>query len=252
MAEQLQKNDDFAFSFELDLVEKSSDGREGRFIAGFVSTNHLDRQGETLIQEGLDFSPFLTKGFFNDNHDSATDALVGYPTKAELRTLPGDGMHKGWYVEGELLKGSARADGLWDLAKSLHGTQRKLGFSVQGNITQRDPINPKRIMKAIVSEVAITRCPVNTKTGLNLLAKSLSAGHGNAIGGDKTAGSMAPLRMESLEGVEPGANAPDKKKRKKKKMSKSVALRVLRSIKPNLDESLARVVVDHAARHYGS
>lgn len=243
MQDQLQKND-FSFAFAVDAVEKSSDGRDGRFIAGFVSTDHLDRQGETLIQEGLDFRPFLKKGWFNDNHDAATDALVGYPTMAELRPIEKGG-HKGWYVEGELLKGdgTTRADKLWQLAKSLQKSDRRLGFSVQGSITERDTKNPKLVKKALVSEVAITRCPVNTATGLDLLAKSLSAGEGSAVAGEQTPGSAKPLKMESLEGAPP-------KKKKKKRMRKSVAVQFLRKLQPKLSPRLAEIVVEHSARNY--
>lgn len=231
----------FRFDFEVDALEKSRvDGRSGRFIGGYVTTDHMDRQGETLIQEGLEFDHFLSKGWFNDNHDSAADALVGYPTMARLDSL-GDG-HKGWYVEGELLPEGAnkRADALWGIAQGLKksGNKRKLGFSVEGSIFDRDPLNEKTVRKAQVREVAITRCPVNTRASLDVLAKSLAAGTPGVNGGPGDAG---PLQPEALEGVS---------KKKKKKLRKSAAVELLLMIRPGMPRPLAERVVDYAARHY--
>lgn len=222
---------------EMDALEKSRiDGRDGRFIGGYVSTSHMDRQGETLIQEGLEFDHFLSKGWFNDNHDSAGDSLVGYPTMARLDDL--EKGHKGWYVEGELLpEGSnPRADSLWNIAHGLKKSgKRKLGFSVEGSILDRDPKNPKVVRKAQVREVAITRCPVNTKTSLDVLAKSLAVG--TAAG---EAGSADALQPEALEGV----------RKKKKKLRKAQAIELLLLINPELPRPLAERVVDYAQRHY--
>lgn len=235
--------DQFRFEMEVDVLEKSKiDGRSGRFISGYVSTDHLDRQGEQLIQEGLDFSHFLSKGWFNDNHSPDTDALVGYPTTARLDSLP-DG-HKGWYVEGELLPEgtSHRADNIWNIAQGLAkaGGHRKLGYSVEGSILDRDPSNPKRVRKAQVREVAITRVPVNTKTSLSVLAKSLAV---STPAGEP--GSADALQTEALEGV------PTKKK-KKRKLTKGTAVELMLQLRPNMPRPLAEKVFDYAARHYAT
>lgn len=243
--EQFDKK--FSFDFEVEAFEKSKpDGGTGRFIGGFVSTDHMDRQQETVIQEGLDFSPFLEKGWFNDNHDKATDALVGYPTAAELKPY-GDGLHKGWYVEGELLEGdgTSRADRLWKLARSLQKSgKRKLGFSVEGSVDQRVGKDLKTIRKGTVREVAITRCPINTRVSLDVLAKSLAVGHAGPHV-DPSPGDAGPLMQEALEGVS------TKKKKKKKKLTKAVAVRLLQSINPKVSRSLAERIVDYTARHHG-
>lgn len=237
----------FRFDMEVDVMEKSRvDGSEGRFIGGYVSTSHMDRQGETLIQEGLDFGHFLSKGWYNDNHDPNGDSLVGYPTVARLDDL-GDG-HKGWYVEGKLLPpgSNKRADDLWNIAQGLQkaGGERKLGYSVEGTILDRDPANPKVVRKAQVREVAITRCPVNTKTSLDVLAKSLAM---TTPAGQP--GSADAIKVESLEGAEPGPNDPRKKKRKKR-LKKSEAVSLLMRLNHKVDRRLAEKIVDYAVRHY--
>lgn len=236
-------DDRFRFEIECDVLEKArADGSTGRFIGGFVSTDHMDRQGETLIQKGLDFTPFLERGWFNDNHDSATDAVIGYPTMAEMRKA--DDKHMGWYVEGELLEGSPRADRIWSLAQSLAKSgKRKLGFSVEGKIGERDPRNPKAVRKAEVHEVAVTRCPVNTKTSLEVLAKSLSAG-GGSVPGQAVAGDASALQPEALEGIST--------RKKKRRIKKSAAVELLLLINPKVSRPFAERIVDYTERHHNA
>jgi hypothetical protein len=238
--QRVQQN--FAFDLEAEFFEKSSEGTRSRRIAGIVSTNDLDRQSEVLLQEGLDFGPFLKSGWFNDNHSADTDAVLGYPTKAELRTLPGE--RKGWYVEGYILKGTPRADRIWDLAQALQKSDRRLGFSVEGSVTERDPSNPRVVRKAVVREVAITRCPVNEATALQVLAKSLSAGSAVTDPGTSP-GEGFPLRVQSLEG------GPDPlRKKRKRRMNKAEAVALLKSLQPRLSDSAAEKIVDYAMRHH--
>jgi hypothetical protein len=239
----------FHFDLEVEAFEKAkADGSKGRFIGGFVTTDHMDRQQEIILQEGLDFGPFLKGGWFNDNHDKSTDSLVGYPTAAELRQYPTDPMHKGWYVEGELLDGHSRADSLWTLAQALQKSgKRKLGFSVEGSIDERDDKRPNIVRKATVREVAITRCPVNTRTSLDILAKSLAVGTGGPHG-EPTPGDAGPLTREALEGISSGDK---KKKKKKKRLTKSSAATLLQMINPKVPRSLAERIAGFAIRHYG-
>jgi len=241
----------FHFEFEFETFEKASAGvgRERR-IGGIVSTDHMDKQSERLVQDGLDFSPFLKGGFFNDNHSKATGGAVGYPELAELRQLP-DGS-KGWYVEGYLLKGHPPADDIWNLATSLErsGAARKLGFSVEGQIIERDPTDPTIVRKAVVREVAVTRCPVNDNTQLNVLAKSLSVGHAGPGGNSGVAGAAAPLSQESLEAAHknPRVDEDDEVPKKKKKLKKSEAILLLMRRNPMLSETSATRIVEFALR----
>jgi hypothetical protein len=230
----------FEFDITCAVFEKADaeEGRERR-IGGIVSTDHLDKQSEVLIQENLDLEPFLSDGFFNDNHSPDTGGgLVGYPEFAELRSL--EKGHKGWYVEGYLLKGHPPADSLWSAAQALQKSGRSLGFSVEGQILERDAENPKIVRKAIVKEVAITRCPVNRNTSLGVLAKSLAAGNAVSDPG-VAAGEGFPLRTENLE-------ARPKKKKRKKRMRKSEAIALLQRINPAVTPQFAEAVVEYALR----
>lgn len=188
--------------FEIfDVVEKSEGGEEqSRKIGGWCSTEDLDRQGEVVVAKGLDFSEFVKHGWFNDNHKQDTDAGLGYPTDARLE--------KGrWWTEGYLLKDYPPADRIWEMAKSLRKTgTRRLGFSIEGKVVERDGHN--KILRAKIRDVAVTRVPVNTSCTWDLLTKSFAepaaiedaAEKAIQANGSRLAGSTsAILRPEDLE-----------------------------------------------------
>jgi hypothetical protein len=226
----------FRFDVEAELFEKkNSKGETETWIGGMCTTDHMDKEGETLLQEGLDFGPFLDGGYLNDNHDKKTGGAVGVPTHVELRELAGG--HKGHYIEGKLYSND-RAKEIKQLAEDLRRSgdpKRQLGFSVEGAILDRDPDDPKRVRRAVVREVAITRCPVNPHTSLQQLAKSLNAG---TAGGEP--GGMTPLAPESLEG------GP----KKKRKLTKSQAVKFLMTRNAKLTRAGAESIVDYTFRHY--
>lgn len=237
----------FKFDIDAELFEKKdSKGQSEYWVGGICTTDERDQEGERLLQEGLDFRPFLDHGFFNDNHGKDTGAAVGRPTRAELRALP-DG-RRGWYVEGPLYN-NTRAREIMELASEIQRSgdaKRKLGFSVEGTILDRDPANPKDVLRAVVREVAITRCPVNRGTSLSLLAKSLSVGSSIAAPGDTATGEGAGaiLTPQSLEGF-------GSRKKRKRKMKKSEAVGLLVRLNPRLTRYGAELIVDHAIKHGG-
>jgi Herelleviridae head maturation protease len=189
-------------------------GQERR-IGGFITSEHRDRSHEVVLQRGLDLSEFLQHGWFNDNHSKKTTDVVGFPDFVELRQVAGK---PGYYVEGYLLTGHKPADEIWDLAQVLQKTNRRLGFSIEGGIQERLGPAGEIIAKAKVREVAITKCPVNTHTGLEILAKSFAAFEeqvrrglmaGSAVSNPgPQPGSGFALRTESME------REPKKRKRR--------------------------------------
>lgn len=175
-------DENFKVFAPLSFFEKA-DAPEGlrRRVAGLISTERKDRQDETVLQRGLDFSEFLDFGWFNDNHAKEMSGVLGYPEAVRFvkrgetlpngRTAPADGH----WAEGWLLEGDPRADAVWQKAMALQkaGGKRNLGFSIEGVIERREGHDRKVISKARVRNVAITHCPVNTDTHLMALAKSL-------------------------------------------------------------------------------
>jgi hypothetical protein len=218
----------FQFEVPVSFFEKASapQGQQRR-IGGIISTESPDRQGEIVLQKGLDFQDFVRNGWFNDNHNKDTDGIVGYPDNIQFfqkgDQLPNGkrAASPGHWAEGYLLEGHERADKIWKLGKALQGTGRSLGYSVEGNIHRR--IGPKTIFKksqkggrgswvgntvakATVRNVAVTNCPVNTETGLEMLSKSLRTIESADLDDFET-------RLESLEkalamGTATGINPP--------------------------------------------
>lgn len=171
----------FAFEVPISFFEKA-DAEPGRHkrIGGIITTETKDRQGEIILQRGLDFGDFLTYGWYNDNHSKATTDILGYPEKVAYfqkgAKLPDGTIAKanGHWAEGYLLD-TEKANKVWELGQSLQKSGRRLGYSVEGAIDKRTGQDRKVIAKARVKNVAITNCPVNGDSRLEILAKSLAA-----------------------------------------------------------------------------
>ena len=162
------------------------DGEEAKFagyVGGWMSLGTKDREGDSIDPSGIDVSMLLQDGWFNDNHpnrnhkDRETVAIYGYPVVAELRKHEKFG--KAWWTEGPILDTKAGRE-LMDLARALKGTDRALGFSVEGPPPLRDPDDPHRIEKAWVWNVAITNRPVHEAARIELV-KSMDAGLSQAV-----------------------------------------------------------------------
>lgn len=195
--------DTFTIYMPVSTWEKS-DEEHGMRIGGIVSTDGLDRQGERVVQDGLDFSPFVEAGWFNDNHGQRTADVLGYPTnvcrvrKGELLPNGATSECNGWWAEGYLLN-TDEGRRIYALAQSLTGAgARRLGFSIEGKVTARDRKDQKRIVRAEVRNVAVTHCPVNTDTHLHALAKALTAGSAITNPGG-SAGEGFALRTEAMD-----------------------------------------------------
>lgn len=224
-------------TFEL-LEKAGEDIEETRPIGGFCSTEHLDRQEEVVVAKGLCFDDFINFGYFNDNHKQDTSAVLGYPRMVKLL----DGR---WWTEGNLIKGYAPADRVWDLAKALKKSKapRRLGFSIEGKVMARDE-NTRRILKAKVRNVAITNCPVNTNCTWDILAKAFGDERDVVIankavtsnyGSPRSSGSAAQ-RVEDLEMT------------RNDMLSVDDAVHRLRRLRPHLSKSTCARIVELAMR----
>lgn len=191
-------NFNFFVSAEIDL--KKSEDKNEMIIRGYASTPDSDRQGENLVQSGLDISDFLKHGYFNFDHDNTH--ILGYPTENTRID------EHGFYVEGKLLKGVPIAERLWNVAIALQKSNapRRLGFSVEGKVLERVG---NRITKAKIYNVAITPNPVNTHATWEAVVKSfnesskelekaLEAGYAVNPSSQSNGGAM---RKESLDGA---------------------------------------------------
>jgi len=158
-------------------------------IQGTISTEDTDLQGERVAQDGLDFDYFLKKGWLNYDHQTGVENILGYPLEV---TREGNKTH----LTGVLLLDRPKAREIYETAQSLSkaGGRRSLGFSVEGQVLERDKKDPKRITKAKIINVAITPSPVNPQTHLALL-KSLLGYQTPSAAGDSL-GALMPQQLE--------------------------------------------------------
>lgn len=241
---------------DVQFVEKAdNDDFDSRKIAGIMSTDRKDRQGEVLVSKGLVFDDFLKSGHFNDNHSQETSAIVGYPTSVKFhQSLAEYGLAKasGWTCEGYVLKGTKRADGIWELAKALAAVpNRKLGFSIEGKVIRRED---KTIERANIRNVAITNCPVNTDCSWDLLEKSF---HETDVAMKSlTAATGGILSPESLDS---DVKELAKKKKKREEALKAIlsyddmlkALDYVLDKKPEFTDEAAAIFVNHLFKKGG-
>lgn len=181
-----------------DSISKAEDSEKAiAEIGGVCSTDDLDFEGESIAQDGLDWSYFLQHGWFNHEHQQGPSAVLGHPSKVE----PVD--EKRTRVEGVLYLAKELGKQVYETAMALKkaGGERSLGFSIEGQVLQRCPKNPKKVLRARVLNVAITSAPVNPHTNLELIARSMgaAAGYQEAAIPDADA-SLSSLAQQSLEG----------------------------------------------------
>jgi len=256
----------FDFEVPASFFEKAeADKGKQRRIGGVISCETRDRQKEVILAKGLELNDFLRNGWFNDNHSKKTVDILGYPeiTKyiSQGSQMPDGRIAKadGHWVEGYLLD-TPEADKVWELGKALQKTHRRLGFSVEGKILKRTGDDKRTIAKAMVRNVAITNCPVNTDSRMEILAKSLEAfgkaepdvlekmlGMGDCSSGETPQGTQTGmgagqvLTKEDLEKDE--KNQKEKKKKTKKSLTKSEAFGYMRARLPNAtDRQIGRLL----------
>jgi len=213
----------FATWIPLNAMKKASDDptqdNTKGFIAGIVSTDDVDFEGERILQDGLDWSYFKKHGWFNYEHQPGAAAVLGHPTKIERID------EKSTRVEGCLYLDKPLAKDCYETAIAMEkaGGERSLGFSIEGKVVLRDPMNPKKVLKANVINVAVTAHPVNPNTNLEVIAKSMGAdvGYQEASIPDADA-SMSALVEQSLEGkMSNSSYGKDKKAKTGKTMTKT-------------------------------
>ena len=157
----------------------------GASFQGKASTERLDYDGQTMLQKGLNWGPFIDYGYFNDGHPVLEKDKDGKVIRVlSLGKMIGIPIGKkawfekdlnAWMVSGQFLPHVPEARGLVDIAKSLDviKADRKLGLSVEGKLKDVSA-DEKVIKKADIYRVTVTAVPVNFDCRLDLLAKAIS------------------------------------------------------------------------------
>ena len=155
----------FGFFLPADVVKAKDDktGEEKMQIAGIASTTDEDTDEEILLPSGFDLSYFTNNGFINWHHrqKDKPSAIIGEPSAASI--VNGGKQMK---VVCDLYN-TPLAREVYDLGVVLQTqskTGRRLGFSIEGKVLERDKNNPKIVTKAAITGCAITYQPKNGST----------------------------------------------------------------------------------------
>lgn len=178
----------------IDLVkaERSTVDKTAK-IKGVISTEDVDLQGEIVKQKGLDFTHFEKNGVFNYEHKSGASNVLGYPTKVNRKRGQTE-------IEGVLLLDQPKAMEIITLAEAMEkaGRNRRIGFSVEGQVVDRDPYNPHIVTKAKVLNCAITTSPVNPKTSMTLIKALIkSVGYQTPSDVDGALSALIPQQLDT-------------------------------------------------------
>ena len=137
---QLEKGNYFATWIPFSTLEKAKKDDDSDImddnvgmIAGIVSTDDMDFEGEKINQSGLDWSYFLKNGWFNHEHRPGPEAVLGHPTKIEKVDE-----HK-TRVEGKLYLSKPLAKECYDTAVAMQkaGGERCLGLLLNFLLSHR-------------------------------------------------------------------------------------------------------------------
>lgn len=158
-------------------LEKSDKVGEERYknmrFKGIASNPNegLDKQGQWLDPSGFNLNQFVKEGTLNWHHrwkDKPT-AIIGQPTHASINKS------NELYVEGMLYASSQMARDVYDLAEIMEkdSPDRRMGFSIEGVPLVVDPKDKNRILKAKITNLAITPSPICPGTKMELMKGGL-------------------------------------------------------------------------------
>ena len=191
--------DDEEFNLFVPLEEKSfkksSDGKEDTYlIRGYASAPNKDRDGDIVLPGNLNIKDFISRGFINYEHKQGDAYRIGVPTENTYI----DPEH-GLFVEAKLFMDNPYAQDMWNLSKSLakSGSNRKVGFSIEGKLIGRDYNNPAIIKNVKVKNVAITTNPANPEATWDTFTKSFTTGD-DIVGENISDDGAAALRRQSI------------------------------------------------------
>lgn len=159
----------FNFFVPLDTFEKGKDSKDEEVyrVGGLISDSSEDADGESLDYRGFDFTDF---NFINWNHSKEPKDIIGEPET--WKVVPG----KGVFMEGIIYPDSEVGLQAVNLMKTLKKSKRgnRLGWSIEGQVLERDLMNKNKVTKAKITSVALCPFPKNGNTFAELLKKGFS------------------------------------------------------------------------------
>lgn len=143
---------------------------------GVASDSSEDDEGESMNPNGFILDRFLKSGLLNLDHltsrskENKSRFWIGEPLDAWVKDNK-------FFVKGKLWKKSPEARAFWDkcIQMAESGSTRKPGMSIEGKVIERDKTNPRKVSKALITNVALTFQPVNTNSFFDIIKGRQSA-----------------------------------------------------------------------------
>ena len=166
------KNEQLNFFIPAEIIiEKAGDNTgENRYknmiVQGCASDETEDLDKQFMEPNGFDLSVFKSAGMLNYEHQAKKSPknFIGEPIEAEIR-------NNKFFIKGKLWEKSPLARDLYDTVEIMKasGSKRKLGWSIEGTPLAKDPRNPNRITKALITHCALTFMPKNANTWAEII-----------------------------------------------------------------------------------
>lgn len=195
-----------------DLLKSVSVDENGDYIVqGVMTSDEQDEEDDSITPEGMDCSYFLEKGWVKYEHGNKPEQFIGEPMEVKVGRFEHPTLMKsvnGIFVKARLFATRALTkqaiEAMNDLQKS--NTKRRMGWSIEGNVKERDKKTGK-IIKSVLRNVVLTMNPVNTTTWAEL-AKSFAKDHELTIDMPDIEKAMdvegaQPITRQSIEGYDP-------------------------------------------------
>lgn len=168
----------FRFWIPIDEIKKAKDkdGNETMILGGIASTTRRDTDEEILDPKGFDLSYLNERGILNWNHSHEPEDCIGEPIHTELRK-------EGLYVKSMLYPDSEKAQKVYKLAETLRKSKgnRRLGYSVEGKATDRDPLDPSNVVRAKITNLALTLSPKNPDSIVDIIKGNYHGWNDNEV-----------------------------------------------------------------------
>ncbi|WAX23280.1 prohead protease [Staphylococcus phage vB_SauM_VL10] len=159
------------------------------YFEGYCSVPVLDRQQDIVDPKGVDIDMLMSDGWVTFEHER--DKVIGIPTEGTKVT------QKGVYLVAKIFKEDQYAREMINLAENLKksGSNRKLGFSIEGVVKSRDTRDNRVITGLSITGVSVVKVPANQESRLDVVLKSFLTGTETTPDTQVDAGA---LRKESL------------------------------------------------------
>lgn len=164
-------------------IVKSGEGEdtESRLgkIRGIATSETRDADDEVIMQDGLDWTFFKSRGVLTYEHPIGALNIVGHPTSVTPVVRDGTPMTQ---IEGVLYLDDPLGKALYEKATTMKkaGGDRALGFSIEGKVPKGGRVG-KTIRSAVVHSVAISPVPKNRDSWWEPIAASLGRAFGAGV-----------------------------------------------------------------------